>query len=410
MYIHARNGRMTIDHERLADVERLLAIALLACAACLGSESNAAPGVTKPPYGLSVSLRPAFPNLIFNMPIAMVPVPNSPRWFVAERAGSVKSFAGTDPTTALSTGAIAVEVDASGEGGLLGFALHPNFANNGQGFLSYTVMGPNASTPLISRISRITSADGHTFDPASEEILLTLPQPFHNHNGGHIAFGPEGFLYIGFGDGGGSGDPLNNAQNTNNLYGALLRIDVDGAAPFGIPPDNPFVNGGGRPEIYANGLRNPWRFSFDRLNGRLWLGDVGQGEREEIDVIENGGNYGWRCFEGSVAHNLQGCGTRISYRFPIAEYSHEEGQSVTGGYVYRGNAIPSLKGVYVFGDFVSGTLWGLFPETSGGLVRRVIVESDLGVVSFAQGNGGELYVVDLFSGGLYRLAPRQFPA
>jgi glucose/arabinose dehydrogenase len=193
------------------------------------------------------------------------------------------------------------------------------------------------------------------------------------------------------------------------LYGAILRIDVDGAAPYGIPPDNPFVNGGGRPEIYAYGLRNPWRFSFDHLDGRLWLGDVGQGEREEINVIENGANYGWRCFEGRFAYNLQGCGARNRYRFPIAEYSHEVGQSVTGGYVYRGNAIPALKGVYVFGDFVSGTLWGLFPRVSGGFARRVLTESDLGIVSFAQGNGGELYMVDLFSGRLYRLALRQRP-
>ena len=398
-----------MDHERSIEIGRLLTVALLACTACAGGESNAAPRDTKPRGELAVSLRPAFPNLVFNTPIAMVPVPNSPHWFVAERMGMVKRFDATDPTTALSTVAIAIETDASGEGGLLGFALHPNFANNGQAFISYTVTGPDAGTPLISRISRVTSADGRTFDPASEEILLTLPQPFQNHNGGHIAFGPDGYLYIGFGDGGGSGDPLNNAQNTKNLYGTILRIDVDSAAPYGIPPDNPFVNGGGRPEIYAYGLRNPWRFSFDHLHSRLWLGDVGQGEREEIDVIENGANYGWRCFEGSLASNLQACGARSRYRFPIAEYSHEEGQSVTGGYVYRGNAIPALKGVYVFGDFISGTLWGLFPRASGGFARRVLVESDLGIVSFAQGNAGELYVVDLFSGGLYRLALRQPP-
>ncbi len=407
--IHESNRRLGVDRERSTGIESLLAVALLACTAYAGGESNAAPREAEPPRELAVSLRLAFPNLIFDMPIAMVPAPDSPRWFVAERMGMVKSFDATDPTTALSTVAIAIDVDASGEGGLLGFALHPNFANNGQAFLSYTVTGPDAGTPLISRVSRITSADGRTFDAATEEILLALPQPFVNHNGGHIAFGPDGFLYIAFGDGGSSGDPLNNAQNTNNLYGAILRIDVERAAPYGIPPDNPFVDGGGRPAIYAYGLRNPWRFSFDHLNGRLWLGDVGQGEREEIDVIENGGNYGWRCFEGSLEYNLQACSARSRYRVPVAEYGHEEGQSVTGGYVYRGNAIPALKGVYVFGDFISGTLWGLFPRASGGFDRRVLVQSNLGVVSFAQGNGGELYVVDLFSGGLYRLALRQPP-
>lgn len=390
---------MTIRLDCFIPIGTILTVALLACAACGGGDN-----VARQPR---VTLERVFPNLTFDAPIAMVQAPgDGSRWFVAERLGIVKSFDAADETTANSTVALGIEVDASGEGGLLGFALHPDFADNGQAFLSYTVSGPDVDTPLISRITRVTSTDGgQTFDPATEEVLLTLNQPFINHNGGHIVFGPDGLLYIGFGDGGSAGDPLNHGQDTGDLFGSLLRIDVDGGEPYGIPPDNPFASGGGKPEIYAYGLRNPWRFSFDRADGRLWLGDVGQYQREEVDIIERGGNYGWRCYEGSLEFDLRGCGARSQYIFPISEYDHNEGQSIIGGFVYRGSAIPELQGVYVFGDFVSGTIWEVFPDDNGGFARRELIDSDLGLVSFAEGADGELYVLDLFGGGLYRLAP-----
>ncbi|MGH8502472.1 MAG: PQQ-dependent sugar dehydrogenase [Gammaproteobacteria bacterium] len=380
-----------------------LLAATIACAACGGSGEAGDGGGGEDPGPVEVRLQRAYPNLTFDTPVAMARATgNGAYWYVVERLGLVKRFDADDNRTAVSTVVAAVEVDASGEGGLLGLALHPEFASNGQAFVSYTVTGADADTPLVSRISRIRSQDGgRTFDPASEEILLTLEQPFTNHNGGHIAFGPDGFLYIGVGDGGGGGDPFNNAQNPNNLFGAVLRIGVDGGEPYSMPPDNPFV--GGAPEIYAYGLRNPWRFSFDRANGRLWLGDVGQGEREEVDIIERGGNYGWRCYEGSLTFNLARCGARDQYTFPVAEYGHDEGQSITGGFVYRGSAIPGLRGVYVFGDFISGTIWGLFSDGDGEYRRRVLVKSELGVVSFGEGADGELYVVDFFGGGLHRL-------
>jgi glucose/arabinose dehydrogenase len=383
---------------RLLSLRVLLTAAVLAYAGCGGGGESVAQSDTR------VALRRAYPNLTFEAPIAMVS--DGSRWFVAERFGAVKSFDAADLTTADSATTISIQVDASGEGGLLGFALHPGFETNGQAFLSYTVTGPDAATPLISRVSRVISSDGGlTFDPASEEILLTLEQPFVNHNGGHIAFGPDGFLYIGFGDGGSSGDPSDNAQDTSNIFGTVLRIDVDAGTPYGIPPGNPFVNGGGRPEIYAYGLRNPWRFSFDRANGRLWLGDVGQHQREEVDIVRVGGNYGWRCYEGRLEFNLEGCDARSEYIFPVAEYGHDEGSAITGGFVYRGATMPALTGVYVFGDFASGTIWGLFPRAGGGFSRRTLLSSDLGLASFAQGPGGEIYALDLFGGGLYRLAP-----
>lgn len=383
----------------------LYTCALLASTACGGGGGSSSETPEEP----RLNLQRAFPDLTFDAPVAMVQAPgDSSRWFVAERLGTVKSFDAADEATSISMVAIGIEVDASGEGGLLGFTLHPDFVSNGQAFLSYTVTGPEADMPLISRISRVRSQDGgRTFDAASEEILLTLDQPFTNHNGGHITFGPDGYLYIGFGDGGSGGDPLNNAQDTSNLFGALLRIDVDGGEPYSIPVGNPFVDERGRDEIYAYGLRNPWRFSFDRADGTLWLGDVGQGEREEVDIVELGGNYGWRCYEGSLEFNLEDCGAKRQYIFPVSEYSHDEGRSITGGFVYRGTAIPQLQGAYVFGDFASGTVWGLFPNVgTGRFERRVLVNSQLGVVSFAQGADGELYVLDLLGGGLYQLAAK----
>jgi glucose/arabinose dehydrogenase len=257
--------------------------------------------------------------------------------------------------------------------------------------------------------------DGN-LDPATERILLTIGQPQTNHNGGQVAFGPDGFLYIGIGDGGGGNDQhgtIGNGQLMTTLLGKMLRIDVSPASGYAIPPGNAFpasnpqcgVNGTGAqncPEIYASGLRNPWRWSFDRQTGQLWVGDVGQGALEEIDRVAAGGNYGWRCFEGTRNTGLLPCGSEPNLLPPIAEYGRSAGRSVTGGYVYRGSAIPGLVGRYVFGDFVTGQLWHIAADTPPTVVVQSGFASGLSISSFGEDHDGELYVVH-YGGQLYRL-------
>jgi glucose/arabinose dehydrogenase len=251
---------------------------------------------------------------------------------------------------------------------------------------------------------------GLTLDASTEEAVMTLLQPNNNHNGGNIAFGPDGYLYAGWGDGGGEGDPLDNAQNTSNLFGTFTRIDVDGGAPYAIPADNPFaanaacVQGNGAdacPEIFAGGLRNPWRWSFDATTGELWAGDVGQGAVEEVDIITLGGNYGWRCREGTRLFDDSGV-CPGGFVEPITEYGRSSGQSITGGYVYRGNAIPDLQGWYVFGDFVSGRIFAVPADSPPGTPFTSLLTTALSIASFAVDSAGELYVVD-FGGDLFRI-------
>lgn len=348
----------------------------------------------------AIGLENAFPNLRFARPVALYQAPGETRWFLIEQRGRVLSFP-NDP--AVRRASVFIDIrdrvdDGPNEAGLLGLAFHPAYRQNRQVFLSYTKRG----SPLVSVISRFSaSADGRTLDPNSERTILTLAQPFGNHNGGQISFGPDGHLYAGFGDGGAGGDPQGNGQNTHTLLGAMLRIDVDGAEPYGVPADNPFASGGGRPEIYAWGLRNPWRWSFDSSTGELWVGDVGQNRIEEIDRIEKGGNYGWNIREGTAPYRPRGRGS-AGLIDPVAEYEHDLGCSVTGGYVYRGADIPALSGTYVFGDFCSGRIWGLFGE-SGAPVLRQLLDSDLTISSFAEGHDGSLYVLDWRGGGIHRL-------
>jgi glucose/arabinose dehydrogenase len=367
-----------------------------------GSGSSVLPAPTGFP---PLALERAFPALSFVSPVAMLQAPgDSTRWFVVERSGRVIVFPNDAAAApAQTTVFIAITVDTAGEGGLLGMAFHPDFPATPQVFLSYTRTG----NPLVSVVSRFTSHDGGvTLDPASEQEILVLDQPFTNHNGGNIAFDLIGRFYIGLGDGGSANDPQNNAQNVNTLLGKMLRIDVDGTPVpgknYAIPPDNPFAQGGGAPEIYAWGLRNPWRWSFDRNTGRLWLGDVGQGAWEEVDLIERGGNYGWSVCEGA---HLRGTSTPCAnpaFTDPIAEYDHGQGCSITGGYVYRGSAIPGLFGVYLYGDFCSGIIWGLSETAGSPPLVEAAIDSGLSVVSFAQANDGELYVID-FGGTLYKV-------
>ncbi len=285
----------------------------------------------------------------------------SGRLFVNERDGVVRVI---DPDGRLQDRPfvdLSDRIAAGGERGLLGLAFHPDFATNRRLFVHYSRAGDGAT--VVSELT--ASADLQTADPGSERVLFTVPDPFVNHNGGQLAFGPDGYLYIGLGDGGGGGDPLQNGQNPDVLLGKILRIDVDAQdarpAHTRIPADNPFGPGGanpggGRPEIWALGLRNPWRFSFDPDGGDLYIGDVGQGSWEEIDRqpadSAGGENYGWNVMEGR--HCFGGDCDQTGYVKPIAEYSHDLGCSVTGGYVYRGTAQPELQGVYVFGDYCSG--------------------------------------------------------
>jgi glucose/arabinose dehydrogenase len=296
------------------------------------------------------------------------------------------------------------------EAGLLGMAFHPDWGTNGnlEVFLSYTHTGAS----LESHVSRFYSLDnGVTLDNSVEEVIMTLLQPFGNHNGGNIEFGPDGYLYGGWGDGGSAGDPLDNAQNPTNLLGSITRVDVDGGTPYAIPANNPFaaneactqgVGSASCPEIFAWGLRNPWRWSFDSLTGDLLAGDVGQGAIEEVNVIDLGSNYGWRCREGSTVFDTSGnCPTGLVD--PITEYDHDVGRSITGGYVYRGAAIPDLRGFYVFGDFVSGRIWALLATSGTGSVADELLNTSLSISSFAVGNDDELYVLDFAAGGIYQV-------
>jgi glucose/arabinose dehydrogenase len=318
----------------------------------------------------------------------------SGRLFIVEQGGRIKLLklgAGT-PTVFLD---ISSRVIAGGERGLLGLAFHPQFATNRRFFVNYT-RTPDGATVIAEYQGPTVGSD--VADPASERIVLVVAQPFDNHNGGMIEFGPDGFLYIAFGDGGSGNDPQNHAQNPNDLLGKILRIDVNGAQPYAIPPDNPFAGGGGRPEIYALGFRNPFRFSFDRLTGSLLAGDVGQSAREEIDVVTRGGNYGWRVFEGSLCTGL-GPAPCDPTRFvpPIAEYDHQVGRcAVIGGYVYRGQAGSLPLGSYVFGDLCTGEIFLNSPS-------RVLVDTTFMLSSFGEDEAGEVYVVDL-AGAVYRFA------
>lgn len=398
-------------------ISAFLALVMLAngCGGGGGAEVGGSLQPPPDPNGIpALAIERAFPALSFASPVAMLQAPaDNTRWFVVERGsgsgtGRVVVFPNDDAAIPAQTSeVIRIPVATSGEGGLLGMAFHPNFPITPQVFLSYTRPGPDPQHPLTTVISRFTSNNGGaTLDPASEQQILTLDQPFSNHNGGQIAFDRFGHLFIGLGDGGSANDPQNNGQNVNNLLGAMLRIDVDGVPAAGknyaIPGDNPFAGGGGAPEIYAWGLRNPWRWSFDRGTGRLWLGDVGQGAWEEVDIVERGRNYGWAICEGAhLRGSATACGN-ASFVDPIAEYDHAQGCSITGGYVYRGAVIPDLFGVYLYGDFCSGTLWAL--REIAGVPPLVVpaISSGLAVVSFAESLAGELFVVD-FGGTLHRI-------
>jgi glucose/arabinose dehydrogenase len=296
---------------------------------------------------------------------------------------------------------------AGGEQGLLSVAFPPGFAAKGYFYVNYT-RAPDGAT-VVARY-RVSAGDANVADPASEEVILTIPQPFANHNGGQLAFGPDGFLFLGMGDGGSGGDPLNNGQSPGTLLGKLLRIDVEsGTAPYVVPPDNPFVGVAGfRPEIWALGLRNPWRFSFDRGTGDLYIGDVGQNNFEEIDFQPAGDpvgrNYGWNIMEGESCYppGTVGC-NRTGLALPVFVYDHSLGCSVSGGLVYRGSAFSALQGIYFFGDFCSGRIWGLRKNGAAWDNALLADNTTLNITTFGEDESGNVYVVNYANGDLLKI-------
>jgi glucose/arabinose dehydrogenase len=321
----------------------------------------------------------------FSKPVFLTPSPDdTDRLFVVEQDGRILILTGGQRNSSPFLD-IAEQLSTGGERGLLGLAFQPRYTTNGRFFLNYTRAQDGATVIAEYRVS----SDPDKADP-HERILLTIPQPYPNHNGGMLAFGPDALLYIGMGDGGSGGDPENRAQNREELLGKFLRIDVDGSPPYRIPPDNPFVGQEGKPEIFALGLRNPWRFSFDRKTGELWAADVGQHTWEEINVIEKGKNYGWRLLEGTHCFNpTTDCKRLPDLVDPLTEYHQEQGRcSVTGGYVYRGTRIPILQGTYLFGDFCSGEIWGFRNGQT-----HLLLDTDLKISSFGEDRKGELYVI-----------------
>jgi uncharacterized repeat protein (TIGR03806 family) len=348
---------------------------------------------------------PALGDLSFSMPVGMIPSPtHRNRFYVVEKKGFIRRVEtnGTEATSSLFVD-LSTRVNAGpNEAGLLGLALHPRFAENGYVYLSYTKKSATSPANLASVIARATTTDGGlTLDPNTIVELFVLDQPYSNHNGGNIAFGPDGYLYIGLGDGGSGGDPHGHGQNTDSLLGKMLRIDVDNGSPYAIPEDNPFKNGGGKPEIFAWGLRNPWRFSFDRVSGDLWAGDVGQNKYEEIDKIVLGGNYGWGLREGFHCYRQPNCDVPGAID-PVVEYDHSQGYSVTGGYVYRGLEIPELYGQYIYGDFGSGKIWAI-PSNANQPTPRLLAATSHAIASFAEDLDGELYVLDYGAGKIRKI-------
>ncbi len=346
----------------------------------------------------------AFPNLTFSSPLFLTHADdNTDRIFVVERAGRIKVFPNSSSALlAKEFLNITDRVSSGGEKGLLGLAFHPDYETNGYFYVNYT----NASSTVIARFQVTSNPD--SADKNSEFQILTFNQPQGNHNGGWVGFGPnDGYLYIATGDGGGGGDPDNYAQRINTLLGKMLRIDVDGGMPYTIPPTNPFIdstNGQVRKEIYAWGLRNPWRCSFDPVTDWLWAGDVGQGAWEEIDVIENGKNYGWRCYEGNHNYNTSGC-NYPEYIYPVWEYASDPPEcSITGGYVYRGINVPQLDGKYIYGDYCSNKIWSLEYDGINPPTNQLLFNTTGSLTSFGVDQNQELYWTS-FNGNIYRFTP-----
>ena len=327
----------------------------------------------------------------------------SGRLFILQKSGEVFVFDGSAllPNPFLD---LSAQVATNSERGLLGLAFHPSFSVNGFFYVNYTNLSGDS---ILSRFS--VSTDPNLADASTEVVLLTIPQPAANHNGGQLVFGPDGFLYVSLGDGGSGGDPQDNGQDLSTLLGTILRLDVDGGSPFAIPSSNPFVGTpGARGEIWAYGLRNPWRFSFDRLTGDLFIADVGQNTREEVNVqpaaSPGGENYGWRLMEGSLCFNPPTNCNDGTLTLPVLEYDHSAGDcSITGGFRYRGSRFPQMDGVYFFGDFCTGRIWGATEDSPGSWSFQELLVTSFLIASFGEDEDGEIYVADFGSGVLHQL-------
>jgi glucose/arabinose dehydrogenase len=377
----------------------LLMIGVVALAGFLACDSEPTPSG-------DIQVERVFPALSFQEMTNLVqPESTTNLIFITEQEGIIYAFSIDDPQQADIFLDITDRVNRGGnEEGLLGLAFDPDYQENGHLYVYYSAADPRRS--VLSRFG-LGQEDMNVADPESEVIIMEIEQPYSNHNGGQLAFGPDGYLYIGLGDGGSAGDPEGSGQNLGTLLGSILRIDVSelsGPGDYEIPSDNPFVDTeGARGEIWAFGLRNPWRFSFDSQSGLLWVADVGQGSWEEIDIITKGANYGWNIMEGLHCYSpASGC-DESGLTLPIAEYDHSQGRcSVTGGYVYRGDQIPSLQGYYIYGDYCSGDIWALAYNGNAVTENMLLAESGLSITSFGEDLAGNMYILDR-AGGIYTL-------
>lgn len=364
-----------------------------------GATATSAPAGAVPSAGAYRAER-VFPEIAYNRMVGMHWVPGDANAAVVltQHDGIVYRVnlvdGDTEPEEYLSVADKLIDGPRNEEG-LLGFAFAPDYETSGEVYVHYSTGDPRRNV-----LERYREVDG-AIDPASAQIILEVEQPYANHNGGAIEFGPDGMLYVALGDGGLGGDPQGNGQNRDTLLGSILRIDVSGGeAGYASPPDNPFASGGGAPEIWAYGLRNPWRMTFDRETGDLWTGDVGQNAYEEVNRIERGGNYGWNITEGPDCFRRDDC-DRTGLIAPRAWYGRDDGVAVTGGYVYRGTAMPELRGWYVYGDFATGNVWAVDAAADAG-DAVLIAETGVPIASFAQDPDGELYLVG-FDRAIHRL-------
>ncbi len=378
------------------------AVFVCALAACAGNPPGGPP---LPGETGTLELQPVASGL--SSPLYLTAPAGDPRLFIVEQAGRIR-IVESGQLLAQAFLDIRDRVASGGEEGLLGLAFHPNYAGNGYFYVDYTHLN-NARDTLYTLIERYSvSPAPDSADSASHKLILRIVQPYTNHNGGLVMFGPDGMLYIGMGDGGSGGDPENRAQNPDSLLGKLLRIDVDHGDPYAIPASNPFAAGGGAPEIWALGLRNPWRYAFDRTAGLLYIADVGQNLWEEVSVApagQGGLNYGWRIMEGLYCFNATSCSSTGLVQ-PVVEYGHANGCSITGGFVYRGTRAPSLVGQYFYSDYCSGWMRS-FAYANGAVTGQTTwsLNVSLGnVLSFGEDSAGELYVLS-GGGSVYRIAP-----
>jgi glucose/arabinose dehydrogenase len=390
-------------HNRSRRLVHLIAIALIGASLAMPLGGAQAQEGAFDPDAFAIGLELVAEG--FARPVQIVdPNDASGRLFVVEQGGTVRFLVDGAIQEDIFLD-IGDQISTGNEQGLLSMALHPNFAENGTFFIDYT--DGNGDTQIERW--QVSTDDPNVADPESAVTVLTVDQPYPNHNGGLLLFGPDGYLYVGLGDGGSQGDPHGNGQSLGTLLGKILRIDVDNpdeGLAYGIPDDNPYVGAeGAMPEIWVYGLRNPWRFSFDRASGDLFIGDVGQNVYEEVGLLpegDDGRNFGWSVMDGPECYAGSDCDPS-AFEAPIFSYTHEEGGcSITGGYVYRGDAIPELQGVYLTADYCSGLVWGVGRDADGAWGASAPIETGISISSFGEDADGELYVVDL-SGGIYRV-------